>query len=130
MRGREEERAVDAVGDDVLVEQRALLVAVVGLVERDLLDARGAGRLPQREEAGDDQTDEHGHDEVGEHSGQRGDDQHVASPRVERIRAPRLENRTICTAVATSTPGQRGDRDHADPPGGDEDDDEQAPPRG
>ena len=36
--GAEEDRAVDPVGDDVLVEQCLLLVGVVGVVERDLFE--------------------------------------------------------------------------------------------
>ena len=62
--GAEEDRPVDAVGDDVLVEQRELLVGVVTLVERHLLEPGRARRLPQHEEAGHDESEEHRHDEV------------------------------------------------------------------
>ncbi len=62
--GGEEQRAVDAVGDDVLVEQGVFLVGVVALVERHLVEAGRLGGLSECEEPGDDEADEDGGDQV------------------------------------------------------------------
>ena len=67
--GGEEQRAVDAVGDDVLVEQRLLLVGVVALVEGHLVQPGRLGGLPQGHEPGDDQAEQDRGDQVEQHRG-------------------------------------------------------------
>ena len=105
--GREEQRAVHPVGhDDVLVEQRSLLVAVVASSGtwsmRAARDACRSAKKPATTRPTSTQPPAEVH---GEHRGQCGHDQHrCVAAQVERIRAPRLEKRTICTAVAMSTP--------------------------
>ena len=47
MGGGEEQRAVEAVGDDVLAEQRVFFRGVVAGLERDLLQAGARGHRPR-----------------------------------------------------------------------------------
>ena len=95
------------------------------VVQRHLVDASGAGRLSQREEASDDQAHEHGHDEVGEHRGQCGHDQHRCVAAGGAHQGTEAREADHLHGGGDEHAGQRRDRDHADPPGRHEHDDEQ-----
>ena len=64
VRGAEEQRTVESVRDDVLVEQRTHLVGVVAGFEWCLADACGSGDGLQREDDRDTDADCHGGDQV------------------------------------------------------------------
>ena len=128
--GGEEERSVEPVGHDVVVQERQLLVDVVRLVERHLLEVGRACRLAQGEEPGHDQADQDGGDQVEGDGGGRSDEQDggVAAGRAEQRGqagdAHHLDRR------GDQDPGERGARDLADPPGRDQHDERGGRARG
>ena len=83
MRGGEEQRPVEPVGDDVLVEQRAFLLAVLAGTpwRAGTCSPPGVARDPvQRRQDRHRQSDDHGGDQVDSHRHDEGHDQHGRVP--------------------------------------------------
>ena len=102
--GTEEQRPVQAVGDDVLVDERLLLVGVVAVVERDLVEPRRARHLLQREAPATMNPRMTAVTRSRAMVAAAVMTRTAASPRVERSSALRLETSTIWMAVASRTP--------------------------
>ena len=123
--GSEEERPIEPVGDDVLVEQCLFLLRVVAGIDRGLVDDDRKGHLAQGIEPCNDHPRHDSRDQVEGDRRRRGgrqDERIPASSTQERADARHLDH---LHDGRDQHPGERRERDPGNPAGGDENDEQE-----